>query len=99
DYLIKEVFPVSPRIKAALMICHRDPFMGAAEIRRVGHHKQLVTLYTSFFPLYEPLGNAKFDPILDAMQEFGLTLTCHSEGFFPHFKPLGIGEPHWLLAL
>ena len=45
DYLIKEVFPVSPRIKASLMICHRDPFMGAEEIRRVGHHKQFVTVY------------------------------------------------------
>ena len=28
DYLINEVFPVSPRIKASLMICHRDPLHG-----------------------------------------------------------------------
>ena len=96
DYLIKEVFPVSPRIKASLMICHRDPFMGAEEIRRVGHHKQFVTVYSSFSALYEPLGNAKFDPILDAMQEFGLTLTCHSEGFFPHFTPLWNGARTWI---
>jgi len=96
DYLIKEVFPVSPRIKASLMICHRDPFMGAEEIRRVGHHKQFVTVYSSFSSLYEPLGNAKFDPILDAMQEFGLTLTCHSEGFFPHFTPLWNGARTWI---
>src|SRR6266436_5530945 len=59
DYLIEEVFPLSDRIKASLMICHRDPQMGAAEIRRVGHHKQFVSVYTSFSSLYEPLGNAK----------------------------------------
>ena len=45
----------------------------------------------SMRPEVKPLGNAKFDPILDAMQEFGLTLTCHSEGFFPHFTPLWNG--------
>src|SRR6266478_6472081 len=81
DYLIEEVFPVSDRIKANLMICHRDPQMGAAEIRRVGHHKQFVGVFTSFSGLFEPIGTAKYDPILDAMAEFDLVLTAHSEGW------------------
>src|SRR5436309_3528207 len=70
DYLIEEVFPVSDRIKANLMICHRDPQMGAAEIRRVGYHKQFIGVFTSFSALFEPIGCAKNDPILDAMQDF-----------------------------
>lgn len=96
DYLINEVFPVSDRIKASLMICHRDPALGAAEIRRVGHHKQFVSVYTEFSGLYEPIGNAKFDPILDAMKEFDLTLTAHSGGWFPHFTPLWTGARTWI---
>ena len=96
DYLIEKVFPVSDRIKANLMICHRDPQMGADEIRRVGHHRQFVGVYSSFSSLYEPLGNAKYDPILDAMRDFDLVLTAHSEGFFPHFSPLWTGARTWI---
>jgi predicted TIM-barrel fold metal-dependent hydrolase len=96
DYLIEEVFPVSDRIKANIMICHRDPQLGADEIRRVGHHKQFVGVFSSFSALYEPIGNAKCDPILDAMHEFDLVLTAHSEGFFPHFTPLWNGARTWI---
>ena len=96
DYLINEVFPVSDRIKASLMICHRDPQMGADEIRRVGHHQQFVSVFTSFSGLFEPLGCAKFDPILDAMAEHNLVLTAHSEGWFPHFSPLWTGSRTWI---
>jgi uncharacterized protein len=96
DYLVKEVFPASDRIKASLMICHRDPQMGAAEIRRVGHHKQFVGVFTSFSGLFESIGTAKHDPILDAMQDYGLVLTAHSEGWFPHFTPLWTGARTWI---
>jgi predicted TIM-barrel fold metal-dependent hydrolase len=96
DYLIKEVFPVSDRIKANIMICHRDPQMGAEEIRRVGAHPQFVGVFTEFSGLYEPIGNAKYDPILDAMKEFDLTLTAHSGGWFPHFTPLWTGSRTWI---
>ncbi|MEA2944527.1 MAG: hypothetical protein QOD09_5056, partial [Bradyrhizobium sp.] len=88
--------PVSDRIRANIMICHRDPQMGADEIRRVAHHKQFVGVFSSFSALYEPIGNAKCDPILDAMQEFDLVLTAHSEGFFPHFTPLWNGARTWI---
>ena len=96
DYLIEEVFPVSDRIRANVMICHRDPHMGAEEIRRVGHHKQFVGVYTEFSALYEPLGNAKHDPIFDAMQEFDLVLVSHAGGFYPHFTPLWTGARTWI---
>jgi uncharacterized protein len=96
DYLVEEVFPASDRIKASLMICHRDPQMGAAEIRRVGRHKQFVGVFTSFSGLFESIGTAKHDPILDAMQDYGLVLTAHSEGWFPHFTPLWTGARTWI---
>ena len=96
DYLINEVFPASDRIKASMMICHRDPQAGADEIRRVGHHKQFVSVFTSFSALFEPIGCSKNDPILDAMAEHDLVLTAHSEGWFPHFTPLWTGSRTWI---
>jgi hypothetical protein len=62
DYLIQEVFPVSDRIKASLMVCHRDPQMAADEIRRVGHHRQFVSVFTSFSALFEPIGTISCSP-------------------------------------
>ena len=78
------------------MICHRDPQMGADEIRRVGHHRQFVGVFTSFSALFEPIGCAKNDPILDAMAEHELVLTAHSEGWFTHFTPLWTGARTWI---
>src|SRR5215475_14328301 len=48
DFLINEVFPASPRIKAEIMINHRNPADGAAEIRRVGKNPGFVGVYTEF---------------------------------------------------
>jgi predicted TIM-barrel fold metal-dependent hydrolase len=96
DYLINEVFPVSDRIKANIMICQRDPQRGADEIRRVAHHPQFVGVYTSFGALFESIGTAKHDPILDAMQEHDLVLSSHTEGFFNHFTPLWTGSRTWV---
>jgi hypothetical protein len=48
DFLINEVLPASPRIKAEIMINHRDPAAGAAEIRRLGAHPGFVGVYTEF---------------------------------------------------
>src|SRR3954451_19903535 len=96
DYLIREVFPVSDRIKASLMVCHRDPKMAAHEIRRVGHHRQFVSVFTSFSALFESIGTGKFDVMLDAMAEHDLVLTAHSEGWFNHFTPLWTGSRTWI---
>ena len=96
DYLIEKVFPVSPRIRANIMVCQRDPFMAAAEIRRVAHHKQFAGVFTEFSALYEQYGNAKFDPVFDAMKEFGLVLTVHSGGWFLHHTPLWNGARTWM---
>ena len=78
------------------MVCHRDPQMGADEIRRVGGHQQFVSVFTSFSGLFEPIGTARHDVMLDAMAEHDLVLTAHSEGWFPHFTPLWSGARTWI---
>ncbi len=96
DYMIKEVFPVSPRLKANMMVCQRNPEMAAAEIRRVGNHSQFVGVFTEFSALYEQIGNARFDPIFDAMRGQDLVLTAHSGGWFNHFSPMFNGARTWV---
>ncbi len=97
DYLIGEVFPVSDRIRATMMICHRDPAMGAAEIRRVGHHKQFVSFFTEFGGAYESLGADRFDPIFAAAKDMGnLPMTAHTGGYLQQFSPLWESSRSWV---
>ena len=96
DYLVEEVFPVSPRLKANIMVCQRNPELAAKEIRRVGRHAQFVGVFSEFSALYEQMGNARFDPIFDATREFDLVLTAHSGGWFNHFSPLFNGARTWI---
>jgi predicted TIM-barrel fold metal-dependent hydrolase len=96
DYMMAEVFPVSPRIKANIMVCQRDPHAAAAEIRRVAHHPQFMGVFTEFSALFEQIGHAKFDPLLDAAKDYDLAITAHSSGFFPHFTPLWLGASTWI---
>ena len=96
DCLIKEVFPVSPRIKASIMINHRDPAAGAAEIRRVGEHPSFVAVYTEFGGNYEPIGSAKHDPIFQAAVERELAVVSHIGTFWQQFTPLAQGVRTWV---
>jgi len=95
DYLVKEVFPVSGRIRASIMINHRDPEAGAAEIRRVGDHPQFVSVYTEFGGNYEPIGTARHDPIFLAAVERDLAVILHIGSFWQQFTPLAQGVRTW----
>lgn len=95
DYVAEQILPVSDRIKASIMICHRDPALGAAEIRRMAPDNRFVSVYTEFGACYEPLGCAKYDPIFEALGEFDLPLTIHAGGFYPHWSPLFTGARTW----
>ena len=88
DFLIHEVFPASPRIKAEIMINHRNPADGAAEIRRVGAHPGFVGVYTEFGGNYEPIGTARHDPIFEAAVEHDLVVTSHIGMFWQKATPL-----------
>jgi predicted TIM-barrel fold metal-dependent hydrolase len=95
DFLINEVFPASPRICAEMMINHRTPEAGAAEIRRVGHHKQFVGIYTEFGANYEPIGSYKHDPIYEAAVEHDLVVSSHTATFWQKATPLAEGTRTW----
>src|SRR3954447_12038313 len=95
DFLIHEVFPASPRIKAEIMINHRNPADGAAEIRRVGAHRGFVGVYTEFGGNYEPIGTARHDPIYQAAVDNDLGVTSHVGTFYQQFTPLHQGTRTW----
>ncbi len=95
DFLAAEVLPASPRIKCEIMINHRDPAAGAAEIRRVARHPGFVSVYTEFGGNYEPIGTAKHDPIYEAAVENDLAVTSHVGTFYQQMTPLHQGTRTW----
>lgn len=95
DYLVEQVLPVSDRIKAELMINHRDPADGAAEIERVGDNPGFVSVYTEYGGNYEPIGTAKHDCIFDATVKRDLVLTIHAGCFWQQFSPIHQGTRTW----
>jgi predicted TIM-barrel fold metal-dependent hydrolase len=95
DFLAAEVMPASPRIKCEIMINHRDPAAGAAEIRRVAHHPGFVSIFTEFGGNYEPIGTAKHDPIFEAAVEHDLVVTSHVGTFYQQMTPLHQGTRTW----
>jgi predicted TIM-barrel fold metal-dependent hydrolase len=95
DFLINEVLPASPRIKAEIMINHRNPVDGAAEIRRVGGNPGFVGVYTEFGANYEPIGTARHDPIFAAAVDHDLVVTSHIGMFWQKASPLSEGTRTW----
>lgn len=95
DYLIENVFPASPDIRAELMVNQRIPEDAAAEIRRVGHHPGFVSVYTEFGGNYEPVGTAQHDCIFEAALEHDLVVTLHAGTFWQAFTPLHQGARTW----
>jgi predicted TIM-barrel fold metal-dependent hydrolase len=95
DYMAAEVLPGSPRIRAEIMINHRDPAAGAAEIRRMAKHPGFVSAYTEFGGNYEPIGTARHDPIFEACVENDLVVTSHIGTFYQQFTPLHQGTRTW----
>ncbi len=95
DFLAAEVLPASPRIKCEIMVNHRDPAAGAAEIRRVARHPGFVSVYTEFGGNYEPIGTAKHDPIYQAAVDNDLVVTSHVGTFYQQMSPLHQGTRTW----
>ncbi len=95
DFLAAEVMPTSSRIKCEIMINHRDPAAGAAEIRRVAHHPGFVSIYTEFGGNYEPIGTAKHDPIFEMAVAHDLAVTSHVGTFYQQMSPLHQGTRTW----
>ena len=94
DFLVNELFPVSPRIKAYVMINQRDPQAAAREIRRVGKNRNFLGVFGEF-GAHEPIGTSRHDPIFDALTEFELPLALHASGFWPTRSPFSLGTRTW----
>ena len=95
DFIANEVLSASPRIKASIMINHRNPEAGAAEIRRHGANPGFVGVYTEFGGNYEPLGSARHDPIFDAAVAHDLAVISHIGTFWQAFTPMAQGTRTW----
>jgi predicted TIM-barrel fold metal-dependent hydrolase len=95
DFLAAEVLPASDKIKGEIMINHRDPQAGAAEIDRVAGHRGFVSIYTEFGGNYEPIGTARHDPIYDAAVRHDLVVTSHVGNFYQQMTPLHQGTRTW----
>jgi predicted TIM-barrel fold metal-dependent hydrolase len=95
DYLVDKVLPASDRIKAEIMVNHRDPEAGAAEIKRVGDQDGFISVYTEYGGNYEPIGTADHDPIFEAAVERDLAITIHAGCFWQQMTPVHQGTRTW----
>ena len=95
DFLANEVLPVSDRIKAEIMVNHRNPQAGADEIKRIGDHPGFISVYTEYGGNYEPIGTADHDPIFEAAVERDLAVTIHAGCFWQQMTPVHQGTRTW----
>jgi uncharacterized protein len=78
DFFIHEWLTVDSRLRLAMTIPSQDPLASAAEIRRIGGHKQIVAIA---LPLINTLlGNRYWHPVYEAAQELDLPILMHVTG-------------------
>jgi len=74
DYTIEEWLDIDDRFLYTMTVNHQDPTAAAEEIRRIGDHPQVVGVNLS--PRSnKPFGNKLYDPIHEAAEEIGVTIT------------------------
>jgi predicted TIM-barrel fold metal-dependent hydrolase len=78
DFFIEEWLALDPRIHYAMAVPSLDPKAAAAEIRRVGGHRQIAGV--SIAPINILLGNRYWWPVYEAAQDVGLPLVVHPSG-------------------
>ena len=83
DYYMDQWLPVDPRLTYAPVVPSQDPAAAAAEIRRVGTHKQVSAIAVP--PLAILFGNRYWTPIFEAASDMDLPILLHvtgSEGIY-----------------
>lgn len=78
DYYLEQWLPTDERFSYALLAANPDPVQAAAEIRRVGAHPQISSVY--FPPGDRLMGERQFYPIYEAAVELGLPIVVHTTG-------------------
>jgi uncharacterized protein len=78
EHFVHEWLPLSPHLAYAMVVPTQDPLAAAAEIRRIGAHKQIAAVH---LPLLAPLmGNRYYWPIYEAAQDAALPIFVHVTG-------------------
>ena len=78
DYVLDTWLPADPRFTYAPVVPSQDPAAAAAEIRRVGGHRQVVAVAVPQIAIL--LGNRYWWPIFEAAQEMDLPVLLHVTG-------------------
>ena len=78
DFFIDKWLPVDQRLRYAPVVSPQDPAAAAAEIRRVGRHKQVAAI--ALPPIATLLGNRYWWPIYEAACDMGLPIVLHVTG-------------------
>ncbi len=79
EYTINEWLSLDPRLKGSLAVAVQDPVAASAEIRRRGHHPDIVQVMLSS-AARRPYGEPFYDPIWEAAAEVGLPIGVHLGG-------------------
>ena len=91
DWLIDYWLPKDQRFKGSLIVAPQDPKGAAAEIRRLGHHPDIVQVLMSSGS-YRPYGDTFYHPIWEAAAEVGLPVAVHLGGQGGvNYNPIGCG--------
>ncbi|WP_424139767.1 amidohydrolase family protein [Roseomonas chloroacetimidivorans] len=78
EYYIDRWLPVDDRLTYAPVVPSQDPAAAAAEIRRVGGHRQVTAVAVPALPIL--FGNRYWWPIFEAAQEMDLPILLHVTG-------------------
>ncbi len=78
DFFADKWLALDPRLHYAMAVPSLDPQAAAAEIRRVGGHRQIAAV--SIAPINILMGNRYWWPLYEAAQELGLPIVMHPSG-------------------
>jgi predicted TIM-barrel fold metal-dependent hydrolase len=78
DFFADKWLALDPRLHYAMVVPSLDPHAAAAEIRRVGGHRQIAAV--SIAPINVLMGNRYWWPLYQAAEELGLPIVMHPSG-------------------
>jgi predicted TIM-barrel fold metal-dependent hydrolase len=78
DYCAEHWLAADKRFRMAMVVAPHDPRVAAAEIRRFGPTAGVVSVWIPLINIM--LGRSYYEPIYEAAEEFGLSITLHPIG-------------------
>ena len=78
EFFLQEWLPVDKRLRYVMAVPSQDPQAAAAEIRRIGRHPQIASVFLP--PINVLMGNRYWWPVYEAAQELALPVLVHVTG-------------------